>query len=117
MSELDRTLTELRAHEGVEHVLVLGRDGLLIQHLGSSDLDVDTIAAMVPGIAASADSLASASAQGAFSTAVLELERGVAIVLALSADLMLALLLRADIGFAPLLHTLRRDRARLAQLV
>lgn len=117
MSELDRTLTELRAHEGVEHVLVLGRDGLLIQHLGDDELDLDTVAAMAPGIAASADSLAGAAALGTCSTAVLELEHGVAIVLALSADLLLAVLLRGGVGFAPLLHALRRDRARLAELV
>lgn len=117
MSELERTLSELRAHEGVEHVLVLGRDGLLIQHLGDGSLDADTVAAMAPGIATSADAIAEAAGRGSFSTAVLELEQGVAIVLALSADLLLALLLRANVGFAPLLHALRHDRARLAELV
>lgn len=117
MSELDRTLTELRAHEGVEHVLVLGRDGLLIQHLGDGTLDLDTVAAMAPALATSADSLASAAGRGVFSTAVLELEHGVAVVLALSAELLLTVLLRGGVGFAPLLHALRRDRARLAELV
>lgn len=117
MSELEKTLTELRAHEGVEHVLILGRDGLLIQHLGDADLDVETVTAMVPGIAASGDALAAAAERGDFSTAVLEFEHGVAIVLTLSTDLMLALLVRANASFASLLHALRRDRARLASLV
>src|SRR3954447_25501445 len=35
MSELDDALDRLRGHPGVEHVLVLGRDGLLIQHAGA----------------------------------------------------------------------------------
>jgi predicted regulator of Ras-like GTPase activity (Roadblock/LC7/MglB family) len=117
MSELDQALADLRSHDGVEHVLVLGRDGLLIQHLGDADLDVETVAAMVPAIASSADSLGVAAGQDALRTAVLELDRGVAIILPLSDDLVLAVMLRAGIGFAPLLQALRHRRAQLVALI
>jgi predicted regulator of Ras-like GTPase activity (Roadblock/LC7/MglB family) len=117
MSELDQALGDLRAHDGVEHVLVLGRDGLLIQHLGDAGLDVETVVAMVPAIASSADSLGAAAGEGVLRTAVLELERGVAIILPLSDDLLLAVTLRAGIGFAPLLQALRSRREQLVALI
>jgi predicted regulator of Ras-like GTPase activity (Roadblock/LC7/MglB family) len=117
MTELDQALAELRNHEGVEHVLVLGRDGLLVQHLGDSTLDVETVTAMVPAVASSSDSFGIAAGRGESATAVLELADGVAIIASLSSDLLLAALLRADVGFAPLLHTLRQERARLAALL
>lgn len=117
MTELDQALADLRSYDGVEHVLVLGRDGLLIQHLGDSGLDVETVTAMVPAVASSGDSLGLAAGLGDAATAVLELADGVAILAALSPDLLLAVLLRGGVGFAPLLRALRADRARIAALI
>jgi predicted regulator of Ras-like GTPase activity (Roadblock/LC7/MglB family) len=117
MSELDQALRDLRRHEGVEHVLMLGRDGLLVQHLGDESLDVETATAMVPGIASACGSLGHASSSGEFTTAVIEFEAGVGIVLPLSSDLLLLVLLQSGIGFAPLLHELREQRDRLSSLV
>src|SRR5437763_1086714 len=106
MSELDQALDRIRSHDGVEHVLVLGRDGLLIQHAGGGGLDADTVSAMVPGIAQSASSLGQAAGAGGASTVVARLERGVAVVQALSDDVLLAVLLGDGVGFAPLLRDL-----------
>lgn len=117
MSELDQALASLRGHEGVEHVLILGRDGLLIQHAGSGELDAETVSAMVPGIAAAAGGLASAAGRGSASTVVMRFQHGVAVVDVLSPELLLAVLLCDGVGFATLLRDLGRDRERLASLV
>jgi predicted regulator of Ras-like GTPase activity (Roadblock/LC7/MglB family) len=117
MADLDRTLEDLRGHPGVDHVLILGRDGLLVRHLGAEPLDTDTVSAMVPGIATTAGQVGEASGLGDFSAAVVELERGVAVVVALSDELLIALLLQPGVGFAPLLTRVRRDREVLAAAV
>lgn len=117
MLELDNALDAIRAHEGVEHVVVAGRDGLLIQRAGGGALDGETVAAMIPGIASSAADLGEAAGLGGARTAVLRLERGVAIVSVLSAEILLAVLLRPDVGFAPLLRHLAERHDELASLV
>jgi predicted regulator of Ras-like GTPase activity (Roadblock/LC7/MglB family) len=117
MSELDAALDAIRGHPGVEHVLVLGRDGLLIQHAGAGALDAETASAMVPGLASAASALGGAVGAGDAETVVVKLERGVAIATALGPDVLLAVLLGGDAGFAPLLRELAARREALAALV
>lgn len=118
MSQLDETLAGLHAHEGVEHLILLGTDGLLIRHLGDpSALDADTVAAMVPGIVGACGALARASQRGDTATAVIEFSAGVAIVTPAPPDLLVAVLVRRDVGFAPLLRDLRRQRDVLSSLL
>jgi predicted regulator of Ras-like GTPase activity (Roadblock/LC7/MglB family) len=117
MPQLETALQELRRHPGVDHVLVLGRDGLLIQHEGDGRLEAETVSAMVPGLAAAAGALGNASELGDASTVVVRLGSGVAVVATLSADVLLAILLKHDVGFAPLLHELTARRGELANLV
>lgn len=117
MSELDQALDRIREHPGVEHVLVLGRDGLLIQHAGNGELDAETVSAMVPGVAGAAAALGGAAGAGAAQTVVVRLERGVAVVQGLSDEVLLAVLLQGGTGFAPLLGELASGRERLAALV
>lgn len=118
MSQLDEALSRLHQHDGVRHILLLGRDGLLVRHLGGSTaIEVETVAAMVPALATSCAAVGRATALGDFHTVVIELERGVGIVVALSSDLLLALILDPSIGFAPLLREVRRERDQLASLL
>jgi len=117
MSHLDQALDALRSHPGVEHVLVLGRDGLLIQHGGDRGLDAETVSAMVPGVASAAGALGEAGGLGAAGMVVVRLAQGVAVVSVLNDEVLLAVLLRGDAGFAPLLHQLTSQRAELAALV
>jgi predicted regulator of Ras-like GTPase activity (Roadblock/LC7/MglB family) len=117
MSDLDDALDRIRSHDGVEHVLVLGRDGLLIQHAGYGGLDPETVSAMVPGLAQAASSLGAAAGGGGASTVVARLAKGVAVVQALSDDVLLAVLLRDGAGFAPLLRELADGSGALAKLV
>jgi predicted regulator of Ras-like GTPase activity (Roadblock/LC7/MglB family) len=116
MSELESALVRLRGHEGVQDLILLGRDGLVIRHLGNGGNE-EAVAARVPGIAAACGALGSAAATGALATAVLEFDSGVAIVTVLSADMLLALLVQPGVGFAPLLRDLRRERRTLVELL
>jgi predicted regulator of Ras-like GTPase activity (Roadblock/LC7/MglB family) len=117
MPPLETALAALGAHPGVEHVLVLGRDGLLIQHAGGAGLDAETVSAMAPGVASAAGELGRAAGLGDAQTVAVQLHDGVALVASLSADLLLAVLLRDGVGFAPLLRELSERRAELAGLV
>ncbi|HZK77500.1 MAG TPA: roadblock/LC7 domain-containing protein, partial [Gemmatimonadaceae bacterium] len=47
----------IRQRPGIEAVVVLGRDGLLIDSQSTIDLDAEGLAARVPGIVASADEI------------------------------------------------------------
>ncbi|MEX2570612.1 MAG: roadblock/LC7 domain-containing protein [Gemmatimonadota bacterium] len=117
MSQLQSTLERLGEHEGVEHVVLLGGDGLVIQHVGLGVTEAETVAARIPGLASASQALGTATGQGDFVTAALEHESGVTIVVALSGDLLLAIVIRAGVGFAPLLRDLRSQRARLIDLL
>lgn len=117
MSQLDEALRSLQAHRGVRHVLILGSDGLLIQHTGEAGLDAETVSAMVPGIAQAASGLGGAAGAGQAATVVVQLTGGVAVVATLSAELLLAVLLDAGVGFAPLLRDLAARRGQLASFI
>lgn len=115
--DLEGALRELQSYEGVQDVLILGRDGLLIRHLGHAELDNETAAAMIPEIASTCAALGSASGRGDLRTAVVEYTRGVAIILTIPDDLLLAVLVAQGVGFAGLLAELRRRREYFAEIV
>ena len=117
MPQLETALSSLRSHAGVQHVLVLGRDGLLIAHQGDGPLDAETVSAMVPGVASAASGLGRAAGAGPASVIAARLERGVALVAELSPEVLLAVLLAEGVGFAPLLRELAERRDDLAALV
>ncbi len=117
MSELDSALSMLRGHEGVEQLILLGRDGLVVRQSGGADGAEESVAARVPGLVAACEALGRASGQGPFLTAALEFECGTAVVLTLEDDLILAVLLQPQVGFAPLLRELRARRADLVELL
>jgi predicted regulator of Ras-like GTPase activity (Roadblock/LC7/MglB family) len=117
MPALETALENLRAHPGVREVLVLGHDGLLIQHVGDGGLDAETLAAMVPGIVQAATAAGRATGRGNPVSVVIRFERGVAVVEELSSDLLLALVLDEGVAFAALLREIQRERAGLAGLV
>ncbi|MBA4157077.1 MAG: roadblock/LC7 domain-containing protein [Gemmatimonadetes bacterium] len=116
MSELETVLEDLRVHEGVEHLLLLGRDGLLIHHSGGDGVDTETVAALAPGLASAGAALGDAAGRGEFSTAVLEWEAGVGVLASVSSDTLLAILLHPGVGFAPLLRSIRERRADIAAI-
>lgn len=107
----------LRQRTGVDAVVVLGRDGLLIDGAVEAGLDADGLAAHVPPLVAAAGDLGSAIGRGTFGLTVLEYEHGLAVVAAISADALLFVLVRREANLAQLLFDLRRHRPQIAALV
>jgi len=107
----------IRARDGVQAAIILGRDGLVIDGQALGALDTENVAAHAPPILLAAEDLAHASQQGTMLTAVLEQERGYAIVANLSSEAVLLVLADATANLAQLLYELRRNRANLASLV
>jgi predicted regulator of Ras-like GTPase activity (Roadblock/LC7/MglB family) len=117
MSELDAALHRLGAHSGVDQLILLGRDGLVVQSVGLGDHE-EPVAARIPGLVIAGTALGQAAGIGDFGTAVLEYDGGgVAIVTAVSEELLLAALVRPGVPFGPLLREMRRERSRLLELL
>jgi predicted regulator of Ras-like GTPase activity (Roadblock/LC7/MglB family) len=110
-------VSAIRRRDGVEAAIVLGRDGLLIDSQSLAGLDSEHVAAHVPSIIQFADELGAAAARGELQTAVLEHERGLAVISALSGDAVLLVLLQPNANLGQLLYELRRNRANIAALV
>jgi predicted regulator of Ras-like GTPase activity (Roadblock/LC7/MglB family) len=110
-------VSALRRRDGVDAVILLGRDGLLIDGATGGGLDAEGLAAMVPPLVSAAGDLGVASARGPFSLMVLEHGEGMAIVASASRDALLLVLLRPGANLASLLYDLRRHRAQIASLV
>jgi len=107
----------IRQREGVEAAVVLGRDGLLIDGQAAPQMDAEHIAAHVPAVVTAADELGAAAGRGTLATAVLEHDRGMAIVAAMSREAVLLVLVQPTANIAQLLLELRRNRDRIAALV
>ncbi len=117
MATIRDLVAALRRREGVDAVVVLGRDGLLIDGQAEGGLIGDDLAAHVPGIVSSADELGRAANRGELLTGVLEYGAGLAIVSALSTDAILLVLTSSGAHVGPLLFELRRHREQIAALV
>jgi uncharacterized protein len=107
----------IRQRDGVEAAIVLGRDGLLIDSQAAPGVDVESAAAHVPSILAAADDFGAAGGRGTLRTAVIEHERGLAIVSAISADAVLLVLVSSDANVGQLMYDVRRHREQIASLV
>jgi len=116
VSTIQELVRALRARDGVEAVVLLGRDGLVVDALGAPGIDNERLAALVPLVVGAADELGSQAGRHDLATAVLEYSEGAAIVSPIGSDaILLVLATLTEIG--PLLYELRRNRGRLASLV
>jgi uncharacterized protein len=123
-------IVTLRSRPGVDSVLVVGRDGLVIDGEGADGgesaegvegaegVDGERVAAHLPALIAAADAFGAAAGRGALTTAVVEHERaGLAVLSVLSPEVALLVLLDASADAGPLLYELRHERARLLAFV
>jgi predicted regulator of Ras-like GTPase activity (Roadblock/LC7/MglB family) len=117
MPSIRDLVAAIRRRDGVEAAVVLGRDGLLIDGQAVPGLDAEHIAARIASIIAPADDLAGALSRGPLMTAVLEYQRGLAVVSALSAEALLLVLVRPGANVGQLLFELRQNREQIASLV
>lgn len=113
MANLAEVVRALRQREGVEAVVVVSGDGLPIDQVGGEAGNADALAALTVTLAREAGRLSDAASRGDFTTAVLEYDRGLAIVARLGSEHWLLLLVAGDVNVGPLLHQLRRHRPAL----
>ena len=117
MATIRDLVSAIRRRDGIDAAVVLGRDGLLIDHQANTGVDAEQIAAHVPSILQYADELGAAAAQGRLLTAVHENEQGTIVMSAMSPDAVLLVLLHPTADVGALLFDLRRHRANIAALV
>ena len=106
----------IRQRPGIEAVVILGRDGLLIDSQGTLQLDAEGLAARVPGIVAAADEIGTSTDRGSMKMAVIEQENGYAIVSSIGDDALLCVLTTRNADLASLLYDVRRHRESIARL-
>ena len=118
MATLEQALAHFGGHPGVEQVLLLGRDGLVVQRAAAGGAEqAEMAAAAVPAFIAACNELGQMTERGPLRTAVLQLDRGVLIAQPLSGELVLAVLLRSGVAFGPLLAELRASREQILELI
>ena len=106
----------IRQRPGVEAVVILGRDGLLIDSQSVTELDTEGLAARVPGIVATADEIGATTGKGGMRIALLEHDQGYAIVSTAGDDAVLCVLTSLTADLASLLYEMRRHRESIARL-
>ena len=90
MPNIRDVVQALSRREGVDAVVVLGRDGLTVDASARNGLDPDGLAALVPSVAAACNRLGTAAARGEFAGGVVEYGRGMVVVSVLTADVLIA---------------------------
>jgi uncharacterized protein len=117
LPSLRELVAALAAREGVEAVVMLGRDGLVIDAGGAPGADVEGMAAMVPSVLAAAEEFGAHGQSGPLRTAILEYGDRVAAISSLTGDTALLVLARPGASLGTLLFELRRHREQIAALV
>jgi predicted regulator of Ras-like GTPase activity (Roadblock/LC7/MglB family) len=107
----------LTQRDGVEAVLLLGRDGLVIDGRCIPGLDLEQLAAHTPPLASAADELSGAATRGGLVTAILEYEHGYGILTTLTAETLLLVIVHPHANLAALIADLRRHRSNIAAIV
>ena len=103
--------------DGVETVVILGRDGLPIDSFSRNGLDADGVAALVPSVVDACTKLGQASTRGDFNASVTEYGNGFSIVSVINPDTLFAVFVRSDANVGGLLYELRRYRTAIAGLL
>jgi|SRR6185503_11172869 len=117
MPSIRDVVQALGRREGVDAVIVLGRDGLPIDSFARDGLDVEGLSALIPSVAAACNRLGTAGARGDFATSVSEYGRGLTIISILSPDVMLAVFVQPNVNVGPMLYELKRHRTAIAALL
>ncbi|MEO9019626.1 MAG: roadblock/LC7 domain-containing protein [Gemmatimonadaceae bacterium] len=113
-----RELTEaIQRRAGVQEVVILGADGLLIETHDSAQSRAEALAARVPAVATAANQLGDAASAGNAGLVLLEFERGYGVVIRLSDQVLLFVSASREVALADLLFDLRRHRSAMAALV
>lgn len=117
MSTIRDVVQAFGEHDGVDGILVLGRDGLPIDSVCPKGVDADNLAALVPSMVSACNQLAEAGNRGPFNAGVAECANGFVVVTTLSSEAYLALLVQRDANLGSLLYELRRYQSAIVGLL
>ena len=107
----------LGQHDGVETVVVLGRDGLTIDSFVKNGSDADNVAALVPSLIDACAKLGVAGTRGDFNAGVMEYGNGFVVVSVVTPDALIAIVVQPETNVGGLLYELRQYRAAIADLL
>src|SRR2546423_545758 len=113
MATIRDVVEALSRSNGVDAVVVVGRDGLPIDSRVGNGVDADSVAALLPSAIKHMGQLGEAGGRGDFNTAVLEFGGGLAIVTVLNAEALLIVLVLTAEGEDRILREARRLGATL----
>jgi len=116
MASIRELVQVLRQRDGVDAVIVVGRDGLVIDGASETTYDADALAVLVSPMTTAAMDLGHQARAGALGILVAEYDHGATITMALSVDAFLFLLVRHGADLGGLLYELRRHRSHLSAL-
>lgn len=117
MATLRDVIHALSTRHGVQHVILLGRDGLPIDSACKNGVDPDNIAALVPSMIEACNQVGEVSGQGDMQTCAVETQGGYTLVTGIDADIVLGLFVTRDANVGTLLYELRRYRSAIAELL
>ena len=117
MPSIRDVVRTLALRDGVDAVIVLGRDGLTIDATTKDGLDGDGLAALVPSVVAACARLGNAASRGDFGMGAVEYAGGLAVICTLSPEALLALFVRSNVNVGSLLYELHRHRSAIASLL
>jgi len=117
MPTIRELVQAIARRDGVDAVVVVGRDGLPIDSAARNGIDSETVAAVLPAVIRGMTDLGGAGGRGEFATAVLEFAIGMAVVAVLHSDALLVILVRPDTNVGTLLFDIRRHRTAIAGLL
>lgn len=117
MATIRDVVEALTRRDGVDAVVVVGRDGLAIDARTKDGVDAESVAALLPSVINTMTQLGQAGARGDFGTGVLEFGQGLAVVAVLHADALLVVLVQPSTNVGQLLLDLRRHRSAIAGLL
>lgn len=107
----------LARRDGVDAVIVLGRDGLTIDAQARDALDPEGLAALIPPVIAACDKLGGAASRGGFGTGIVEFSHGTVLLAELTSETVLAIVFRPSTNLGGLLYEIRRHRGAIAGLL
>ena len=117
MPSIRDVVQALGRREGVDAVIVLGRDGLTIDAHVRDGLDADGLSALIPSVAAACTRLGSAAARGDFTTGVAEFGKGLTIISVLTPEVILAIFVQPNVNVGAMLYEIKRHRTAIAGLL
>ncbi len=117
MPGLREVVQHLVKRDGVDAVLVVSADGLVIDHAARSGVDVDAIAALLPALTQSAAQLGEVTTGGRLTHAIFEFGSRQLVLSALGDEIFLAVLTTPDVNIGNLLYDLRTHQPALAGLI